>query len=228
MSFDSIVMEVRSRTGRVDIIMPGHQEKPSACQELSDRRSFLKKTAALFFISLLEPGHEVYARGKISTNAGHRLEGEFAFFTPYQAALAEEVSALIIPSDDSPGAREAGVVFELDRMAADSKKDQEVYTAGIAWLDYMAEKIADKGSFLDLSHAEKIRILTIADSGNLPFSEKLMFFIRYRCTRTTRRFFAMMRRRTMEIFYTSEAGWRMLGYKGPPQWAGYRDYYRCS
>jgi len=205
--------------------------RPDTRSGTLNRRRFLTGATTSCILFLLRSTGVSHASDKKKINSHNDrnlIEGEFAVFTSYQATLVEEVSSLIIPSDDSPGAREAGVVFMLDRIAANSKEDQEIYTAGIEWLDYMADTIAGMGSFLDLSHDDKKRILTIADSGKLLLSDKLLLFIQYRNTRVARRFFAMIRQQTIEIFYTSETGWRLLGYKGPPQWSGYHDYYRCS
>ena len=51
---------------------------------------------------------------------------KFAFFTAEEAAEIDAITARIIPSDETPGAREAGVVFFLDNalstFAADSQK----------------------------------------------------------------------------------------------------------
>jgi len=50
----------------------------------------------------------------------------FEFFTPEQAAEIDAIAARIIPTDDTPGAREAGVVYFIDRalktFASDSQK----------------------------------------------------------------------------------------------------------
>jgi hypothetical protein len=35
-------------------------------------------------------------------------------------------------------------------------------------------------------------------------------------------------RETIEIFYTSDAGWKVVGYQGPPQWKGNLDYDKCG
>src|ERR1700691_2572680 len=52
------------------------------------------------------------------------------------AAMAAEVEALaaqIIPSDDGPGAKEAGVIYFIDRALATFDQDQrEIYRAGLA------------------------------------------------------------------------------------------------
>ena len=40
---------------------------------------------------------------------------KFEFFTPAEAAEIEAMAARIIPTDDTPGAREAGVIYFIDR-----------------------------------------------------------------------------------------------------------------
>ncbi len=56
----------------------------------------------------------------------------FEFFSPEQAAEVEAVSARIIPSTDTPGAREAGVVFFIDRaLVTFAKASQKVYAEGL-------------------------------------------------------------------------------------------------
>jgi Gluconate 2-dehydrogenase subunit 3 len=57
---------------------------------------------------------------------------KFEFFSPEQAAEVEAVSARIIPTTDTPGAREAGVVFFIDRALVTFAKDnQKMYTEGL-------------------------------------------------------------------------------------------------
>src|SRR5882672_3668630 len=57
---------------------------------------------------------------------------KFQFFSPEQAVEIDAISARIIPSDETPGAREAGVVYFIDRalmtFAAD---DQKTYREGL-------------------------------------------------------------------------------------------------
>jgi gluconate 2-dehydrogenase gamma chain len=56
--------------------------------------------------------------------------------TYFDAATAEEVEALaaqIVPSDDGPGAREAGVIHFIDRALATFDRDKrELYKSGLA------------------------------------------------------------------------------------------------
>jgi gluconate 2-dehydrogenase gamma chain len=57
----------------------------------------------------------------------------FEFFSPEMAAEVESIAARIIPTDETPGAREAGVVYFIDRaLTTFAKDDQKLYTQGIA------------------------------------------------------------------------------------------------
>ena len=57
---------------------------------------------------------------------------KFQFFTPEQAAEIDAISARIIPSDETPGAREAGVVYFIDRaLATFAVDDQKAYREGL-------------------------------------------------------------------------------------------------
>src|SRR2546421_7306959 len=54
------------------------------------------------------------------------------FFTPEEAAEVEAITARLIPTDDTPGAREAGVVYFIDHgLATFSADDQKTYRHGL-------------------------------------------------------------------------------------------------
>lgn len=54
------------------------------------------------------------------------------FFTPEQAIEIDAISARIIPTDEMPGAREAGVLYFIDRgLATFSADDQITYREGL-------------------------------------------------------------------------------------------------
>src|SRR5689334_16251728 len=60
---------------------------------------------------------------------------KFQFFTPEEAVETEAVTARIIPSDDTPGAREAGVVYFIDRaLITFAIDDQKTYREGLPGL----------------------------------------------------------------------------------------------
>jgi len=54
----------------------------------------------------------------------------FEFLTPSQAADVEAIAALIIPTTDTPGAREAGVIYFIDRLLRTSRPDEQTQFAG--------------------------------------------------------------------------------------------------
>jgi gluconate 2-dehydrogenase gamma chain len=57
---------------------------------------------------------------------------KFEFFTPEEAAEIEAITAHLIPTDDTPGAREAGVVYFIDRgLATFWTDDQKTYREGL-------------------------------------------------------------------------------------------------
>jgi gluconate 2-dehydrogenase gamma chain len=57
---------------------------------------------------------------------------KFEFFSAEQAAEVDAISARIIPTTDTPGAHEAGVVFFIDRaLVTFAKDDQRMYAAGL-------------------------------------------------------------------------------------------------
>lgn len=68
-----------------------------------------------------------------------RAEASFEFFTPAEARTVEAIAAQIIPADDLPGAREAGVVYFIDRaMKIEPPEVHELYRTGLAGLTAFA------------------------------------------------------------------------------------------
>jgi gluconate 2-dehydrogenase gamma chain len=60
---------------------------------------------------------------------------KFEFFTTEQAAEIDAITARIIPTDDTPGAREAGVVYFIDRaLVTFDSEDQKTYREGLSEL----------------------------------------------------------------------------------------------
>jgi gluconate 2-dehydrogenase gamma chain len=57
---------------------------------------------------------------------------KFEFFTPAEATEIDALSARIIPTDDTPGAREAGVLYFIDRaLVTFASDDQQKYRDGL-------------------------------------------------------------------------------------------------
>lgn len=86
---------------------------------------------------------------------------KFEFFTAAQAAEVEAIAAQIIPTDDSPGAREARVVYFIDRgLTTFAADDRPAFVKGLKTLQAKVRKQFPKAkSFSALSSAEQIQLL---------------------------------------------------------------------
>lgn len=85
------------------------------------RRSFLLSVSALLGapgLALEWSDVEAAAQHALSQAKGAASPKAARFLTPGEAADVEAISSQIIPSDDTPGAREAGVVFFIDHALA--------------------------------------------------------------------------------------------------------------
>jgi len=89
------------------------------------------------------------------------------FFSAGQATEIEAVTAQIIPSDGTPGAREAHVTYFIDRVLVTFERDkQPTYEQGLRDLHSKTiELLTSAHEFSELKAEEQIRVLTaIEDS----------------------------------------------------------------
>jgi gluconate 2-dehydrogenase gamma chain len=67
---------------------------------------------------------------------------KFQFFSPEQAIEIDAITARIIPSDETPGAREAGVVYFIDRALTTFAVDnQQTYRDGLPALQIRVQEL---------------------------------------------------------------------------------------
>jgi gluconate 2-dehydrogenase gamma chain len=140
---------------------------------------------------------------------------KLTFFSPADAAEIEAVAAQIIPTDDTPGAREAGTIYFIDRaLATFEKAQQNRYTQGLQELHAKtAELFPGAAKFSALTSAQQIQVLTAI--------EKTPFF-------------TLVRQHTLVGFLADPIhggnrdgiGWKHIGFEGgfnhkPPY--GYYD-----
>jgi gluconate 2-dehydrogenase gamma chain len=91
---------------------------------------------------------------------------QMTFFTPMQAQDVDAMAAQIIPTTDTPGAREAQVVYFIDNA-------QDIYTKGFADLAKQVKAVNPAAeSFASLTSAQQIQVLTAM--------EKTPFFLAVR------------------------------------------------
>ena len=117
------------------------------------RREMLGATAAALVLPLLS------ARPLAALT-----ERAFAarFFTPAEFAMVDELSDMIIPTDEvSPGARAARVAGEIDRRLADSldTKQQQQWRDGLRAVNDLAREMTGK-TFMQGSAEQRLEVLT--------------------------------------------------------------------
>jgi hypothetical protein len=144
------------------------------------------------------------------------------FFSADQFRLVERIAEMIIPADDTPGAKEAGVAEFIDFMVANrvpvnaryeirstqdsirlGEEAQERFIAGIDWIN--ARSKSEFGHpFMDCSADQQKNLL-----------EEIAYKAKYKpTTETGREFFQMMRDYTVVGYYTTKIGLESLGYPG--------------
>jgi gluconate 2-dehydrogenase gamma chain len=125
------------------------------------------------------------------------------FFTPAEYATIDQLTELIIPRDESPGARDAGVSEFIDFMAANDPEIQRPFRDGIAWLNARAAQ-AHGAEFMKLSEDRQTELLRELASRN-PSPE---------VDKEGPTFFRLVRRYTVMGYYTSRIGMEQLDYPG--------------
>ena len=136
---------------------------------------------------------------RMAAKAGERPR--LVFFTDAQAAEIEAMAAQIIPTDESPGAREAHCIYFIDRaLAGFAKSSQPIYMKGLQDLQSQTQQLypaSDK--FTALTSEQQIKVLTAV--------EKTPFFRAVR-THTVIGFFS----RPVHGGNYDKAGWKLIGY----------------
>jgi len=90
------------------------------------------------------------------------------FLTDAEASLLDAICAQIIPTDQDPGAREAGCVAFIDRQLVGAhQRFAERYRVGLAALAATCQALHAK-PFEDLSSAEQIKLLEKLEQGQAP------------------------------------------------------------
>jgi gluconate 2-dehydrogenase gamma chain len=98
-----------------------------------------------------------------------RLTGTFVTFSEGEAATFDALAARIVPSDDTPGAREAGSVYFADQALSNHMSDfLPLIRGGIQDLDQRAAA-SGAASFADLEEDGQDAIITSIEQENPPF-----------------------------------------------------------
>ncbi len=139
---------------------------------------------------------------------------QFQFFSPEEAVEVEAMAAQIIPSDDTPGAQEARVIYFIDRVLVTYDRDkQPAYTQGLKDLLLRTQMLFPGGDrFSSLPPAQQIQVLTAIDKTD---------------------FFELVRVHTIMGFLAkptyggnqNEVGWKAIGFEDRMTFAPPFGYY---
>ena len=127
------------------------------------------------------------------------------FFTRDEFALVDELTELIIPSDDhSPGARAAQAADYIDFRLSESNEEQpkDVWRAGLKLIEQLSQEMHGK-SFLASSPEQRITLLKrISENEMKPVKPEEVFF-------------KELKSRTAHAYYSSKIGIHTeMEYKG--------------
>jgi gluconate 2-dehydrogenase gamma chain len=157
----------------------------------------------------------VAAAGYARQAAKSAAPPKFQFFTPEQAVEVDAITARIIPTDELPGAREAGVVYFIDRgLATFAADDQETYREGLPELQArVTELFPSVAKFSALTPEQQDEVLHSFDESAKPARRP------FRARPGAQNFFETLRQHTISGFLIdpdyggndSGAGWKAIG-----------------
>ena len=141
---------------------------------------------------------------------------KFGFLTAEEAKEIDAITSCIIPTDDTPGAHEAGVVYFIDRgLTTFSVDDQKTYREGLPQLQSrVAEMFQGKSKFSDLAPEQQDEVLHSIDEQNPQSRQR-----RFRAGAGAQNFFETLRQHTIAGFLIDPdyggnhdaAGWKVIG-----------------
>ena len=144
------------------------------------------------------------------------------FFEPEHYRMVEHIAEMIIPEDDTPGAKQAGVAEFIDFMVANRvpvsgsrdvrstddviEMGNEAQTRFVSGLDWMNARCHS-----EFGH----RFMECGPEQQNSLMEELAYKSKFKqTTESGREFFQMMRTYTVVGYYTTKIGLESLGYPG--------------
>ena len=132
---------------------------------------------------------------------------KLAFFSGDEAREIEALAAQIIPTDDTPGAREAGTIYFIDRVLTTFEQDKQAsYTQGLKDLRAKTQELFPSiEKFSDLNSGQQVQVLEAM--------EKTAFFSQIRL-HTIVGFFANPEYSGNQ----DKVGWNLIGFEDKFDW----------
>ncbi|HYL84217.1 MAG TPA: gluconate 2-dehydrogenase subunit 3 family protein [Candidatus Angelobacter sp.] len=157
------------------------------------------------------------AAGHAHAAAESAAPPKFEFFTAEEAKEIDAIAARIIPSGDTPGAREAGTVYFIDRgLTTFGKDDQKTYREGLPELQArVTEMFPGVSQFSALTVDQQDEVLHSFDDPSQQGQRQR----RFRPRPGAGSFFETLRQHTIVAFLIDPdyggnhdgAGWKVIG-----------------
>jgi hypothetical protein len=171
------------------------------------RREVIKRTASVLIAAPLVGLPDAQAATRAAGAKGDsrtRVKAPL-FFTKVEFALVDELSELIIPTDDhSPGARAAKVAAYIDARLAESftQEPKQLWRTGLKQIEALSQEMY-KRAFLQTTQEQRIALLTrISQNEADPKTPEETFF-------------KELKTRTAQAYYSSKIGiHEEMKYKG--------------
>ena len=139
------------------------------------RREFVAALGSIGALWLVGSDQEHRAARDHAHQQAGSQQGTFTFFSPEQAADVDAVASRIIPTDDTPGAREAGVVYFIDKsLSTFAKEQQPFFVEGLKKLATdVSAKFPNETRFSALSPSQQDEVLKSIEQ--TPFFQNIRF-----------------------------------------------------
>lgn len=154
-------------------VLPGADSEAAARKEVASdvtpdnhvsRREVLKGTAAAAVAAHILLGDVLAQKGK---RRGGRVVARPRFFTVSEFAMLDELTEMIIPTDEhSPGARAAGVAAYLDRRIAETDprvaehaRERKTWREGLQLVERISQEMHGNG-FMGGTGEQRLAVLT--------------------------------------------------------------------
>ena len=139
---------------------------------------------------------------------------QMQFFGVKSAAAIESLAETILPEDDTPGARKAGVIYFIDRaLMTFSRDSQNLYRTGLKDTNTLRRRLFPTSSAIEtLRPEERIQLVQAIEKTE---------------------FFKTLREHTVMGFLADpdwggnkeKAGWKLMGFDDPPAFDHPFGYY---
>lgn len=202
--------------------------------------SYLRKIVSTCFNHLQDVCISIASRDiskKVACSDAERGRNALRWFTTEEAAVAEALATIIVPSDEeTPGIEDVGVfgppaIVALDNLVARSVDKQHVYSRGLVSFDAWALK-EHKCGFAELPKENQITLFRAAqqvyEASMAKGSAVKKAWRKIRSIAQVRsgcyfaaQLYPQIRDDCIQVFYTSWVSWTWLDYDGPPMDQGY-------